>query len=152
MKHQKPLKNGTKGWQIVIFTASLVFSINNLNAQSGTEIIGVYRLPNKLDVEIYNNNGVFYGKIVALNNFENGQLLDINNPDTKNHNNPITNLIIIKDLQYNSKLKQWIGGKMYAPDKGINVDLKILKHTKDQVTVEGSKFLFSKTIEWKKLR
>jgi len=31
-------------------------------AKSANDIIGKYRLPNKLDIEIYSNNGKYYGK------------------------------------------------------------------------------------------
>ncbi|MCD4679962.1 MAG: DUF2147 domain-containing protein [Bacteroidales bacterium] len=64
-------------------TISLIILLTSVSfAQQDDIIIGNYHLPNKLDVEIFKNSGKYYGKIIALNGFEDGQTKDINNPDT----------------------------------------------------------------------
>ena len=45
---------------IVIFMTSYTF------AQQADEIIGKYHLPNDLDIEIFENDGKFFGRIIAL--------------------------------------------------------------------------------------
>jgi len=49
----------------MLFYSSISF------AQQSDIIIGKYRLPNKLEIEIYKNKGKYFGKIIALNGFEN---------------------------------------------------------------------------------
>ena len=68
---------------IFVFVSSYTF------AQQADEIIGKYHLPNDLDVEIFKNNGKYFGEIIALNNFEDGQTKDINNRDESKQNEPL---------------------------------------------------------------
>lgn len=56
----------------VIFMATFSY------AQQADEIIGKYHLPNDLDVEIFENNGKYFWKIIAINDFENEQTKNIN--------------------------------------------------------------------------
>ena len=88
-------------------------------AQHADGLIGTYRLPNKLDIKIFSSNGKYYGKIVALNGFENGQTIDINNPDKSKRKNSLIGMTIIKGLKYDKKERQWLNGNMYGPEKGM---------------------------------
>lgn len=90
-------------------------------AQHADVIIGKYRLPNNLDIEIFKQNGKFFWKIVGLNNYENGQLKDVKNGDHSKRNDLLLGKLIIKNLEYDAKEKIWINGEMYGPDRGINV-------------------------------
>ncbi len=62
-------------------TVILVFSISVIFAQQADDVIGKYRLPNNLDIEIFKENKKYLGKIVALNGYENGVTKDFKNPD-----------------------------------------------------------------------
>ena len=78
---------------IVIFMTSYTF------AQQADEIIGKYHLPNDLDIEIFENDGKFFGRIIALNDFKDGQTKDVNNLDESKQNDPLIGMVIIKDLE-----------------------------------------------------
>ena len=130
---------------VIIF--STIFSF----AQQADGIIGKYRLPNKLDIKIFSNNGKYYGKIIALNGFEDGQTKDINNPDKSKRKNSLIGMIIIKDLKYDKKEKQWLNGNMYGPEKGMKFNLKITELRKKEIVIVASKYFFWKTMEWKKI-
>lgn len=130
---------------LIIFLTSVSFAQNN------DKIIGKYHLPNNLDIEIFKNNGKYYGKIIALNGFEDGQLKDINNPDKSKHNEYLIGKVIIKDLEYELENNEWVNGRIYSPDKGIQLNLKVIKAEENEIVVIGSKYLFWKTIVWKKL-
>ena len=67
--------------KLILITYLVVFSTTYTMAQQPDVIIGKYHLPNKLDIEIFKNNGEYFGKIIALNGFEDGQTIDTNNPD-----------------------------------------------------------------------
>lgn len=134
-----------------LFLVMVVFNTWADNKVPGCEITGRYRLPNHLEIEIYPVEHGYAGKIVALNNFEDGQVKDINNRDKKERNKPLLGKVIIENLTYDANSKQWNGGTIYAPEKGMIVNLKV-KSVNDSVAVaEGSKFLFKKTINWEKI-
>ena len=129
---------------IVVFTSMLF-------AQQADIIIGKYRLPNKLDIEIFENSGKYFGKIIALNGFEDGQLKDIKNPDRSQRNDQLLGKLIIKDLEYDKKEKKWVNGSMYSAEKGMNFNLLIKEVLANEIVVVGSKLIMRKSIEWKKL-
>ncbi len=129
---------------IVLFT-SILF------AQQADIIVGKYSLPNKLDIEIFEQSGKYFGKIIALNGFENGQLIDINNPDRSKRNDLLLGKLIIKDLEYDKEEKKWINGSMYGAEKGLYFNLLIAEVREKEISVVGSKFVMRKYIEWKKI-
>ena len=129
---------------IVIFTSMLF-------AQQGNIIVGKYRLPNKLDIEIFENSGKYFGKIIALNGFENGQLKDVKNPDRSQRNDLLLGKLIIKDLEYDMGENKWINGSMYGAEKGLYFNLLIAEVLENKIAVVGSKFVMKKSLEWKKL-
>lgn len=135
---------------ILIISLIVVFSSLSF-AQQADIIIGKYRLPNKLDVEIFENSGKYFGKIIALNGFEDGQLKDINNPDRSLRNDFLLGKMIIKDLEYDKDEKKWINGSMYGAEKGLYFNLLIAEVRANEISVVGSKFIMKKSLEWKKL-
>ena len=135
-----------------ILTISLFIIFTSiLFAQQADIIIGKYNLPNKLDIEIFENNGKYFGKIIALNGFENGQLMDINNPDRSHRTDPLLGKLIIKDLEYDKVEKKWINGSMYGAEKGLYFNLLIAEVRANEIAVVGSKFIMRKSVEWKRL-
>lgn len=135
-----------------IFTGIFILLFTSiLFAQKADIIIGKYKLPNKLDIEIFEESGKYFGKIIALNGFENGQLLDINNPDRSKRNDPLMGKLIIKDLEYDRKEKKWINGSMYGAEKGMYFNLLITEVRANGIDVVGSKFIMRKHIEWEKI-
>ena len=122
-----------------------------LLAQQADIIIGKYRLPNKLDSEIFESSGKYFGKIIALNGFENGQLNDINNPNRSLRKDPLIGKLIIKNLEYDKYERKWINGSMYGAEKGLYFDLLIAEVRENEIVVIGSKFIMRKSIEWEKL-
>ncbi len=124
----------------------------SLAAQKADDILGRYLLPNGLEVEIYKQGGKYEGKIVALHNYKEGQTKDVNNPDKSMRDKPLMNMVIIRGLEYDNDEKQWLNGTMYGPDKGINLNLKITELRDGEIEVVGSKYLFWKTLTWKKLK
>ncbi|MCF8371671.1 MAG: DUF2147 domain-containing protein [Bacteroidales bacterium] len=133
-------------------TVSLLLLIVSVSlAQKGDEIIGKYHLPNNLDVEIFELNEKYFGKIIALHNFENGQTVDVNNPDNSRSKDPLIGKVIIKDLEFDSKEKMWVNGNMYSPERGMYFDLKITEINQDEIVAIGSKYFIWKTVKWRKI-
>lgn len=129
----------------IVFISAITF------AQKENDIIGKYRLPNNLDIEIFKNDGKYYGKIIGFENFYEGQKNDINNPDASKQNNPLMGMVIIWGLEFDRHKKQWVDGKMYGPEKGMVFNLKVTGIDKNEITVVGSKYIFWKTLKWRKI-
>lgn len=135
-----------------ILTISLLFILFAINAQAqmADDIIGKYRLPNNLVVEIFKQNGRYFGRIAELNNFENGQKKDINNPDKLKRDDSLLGKIIIENLEFDSREKQWKNGTIYSAEKGLVLDFKITAIRNNEIEVVGSKYIFRKTLIWAK--
>ncbi len=122
-------------------------------AQQADDIIGKYHLPNDLDIEIFKvDDNIYNGKIIALNNYQNGETKDIKNPNKSKQNDSLLGKIIIKGLKFNSQEKEWEDGQMYGPDKGMTVNLEVTEYKENEITIVGSKFIFHKTMTWKKIK
>ncbi len=133
-------------------TISLITILTTISyAQQADIIIGKYRLPNKLEIEIFENQGKYFGKIISLNGFEDGQVKDINNPDRSKRKDSLLGKLIIQDLEYDMEEKKWIKGSMYGAEKGMHFNLKITEVRQNEIVVIGSKYIMRKTLEWKKL-
>ena len=124
---------------------------SSLFAQHADDIVGKYHLPNNLDIEILKSNNKYFGKIIALNGFEDGQTKDINNPDKSKRNVRLIGKVIITNLKYDPEEKEWINGSMYGAEKGMFFDLKIKEVKRNSIEIEASKLFFWKTMEWTKL-
>lgn len=129
----------------------LFFSISVIFAQQADDVIGKYRLPNNLDVEIFKGNNKYLGKIVALNGYENGETKDFKNPDILKRNELLLEKVIIENLEFDSDDQQWINGSMYGPEKGMVFNLKVTEIRDDEIEIVGSKYFFRRTLEWEKL-
>lgn len=135
-----------------LLTSLLVVTVSWYgNAQTSGNIVGEHHLPNALDVAIYEQNGRYFGKIVRLNSFDNGQKYDIHNPDKSKRADLILGKVIIKDLKFDSHQKQWIDGTIYGLEKGCILDFKITTYRSNRIEVVASKFLFGKTLIWKRM-
>ncbi len=132
---------------IIVFLFISTLSI----AQKADDIIGKYRLPNGLDVEIFKAGTSYSGKIIALNNFKGGETKDVKNPDKAKQNDPLVGKIILEGLKFNPEDYTWIDGNLYGAEKGIFLNLKVAEIKEKEITVVGSKYVFHKTLVWKKI-
>ena len=129
----------------ILFLTSFSF------AQQADKIIGEYRLPNKLDVEIFKSREKYYGRIIALNGFEEGEKKDVKNPDKSKRKDVLVGQVIINNLEFDEDSKEWLNGTMYGPEKGMIFDLKVTEVKEDEIEVCGSKYFIRKSMSWKKL-
>ena len=138
-------------FRLSVIISSIFIIASNISAQNADEIIGSYHLPNDLDVEIFKEKGKYFGKIIALNDFEDGQIKDVNNPDELRQNESLIGKVIITNLEYNKVDNQWFNGKMYGPEKGMIFNLKITEISQYEIEVVGSKYFMWNTLKWKKI-
>jgi hypothetical protein len=126
-----------------------LFGFQNDNCPAD-RIIGVWKLENQIDLKIYKYHSKYYGKIIALNGFNDGQILDSYNPKDKFVKDSLIGKVILSGLEYNQKEKKWQNGKMYAPNMGFFANLEIENVSSTALTAVGSKFMFWHTEHWQK--
>jgi len=109
---------------LIIFSF-FIFSFTS--SDSADKIVGVWLSQIKDGkIEIYKNNGKYYGKIVWIKepNSKNGKpIIDGNNPKANLKSRPLLFLNIINDLVYHDG--EWSGGTVYDPKEGKTYDCKI---------------------------
>ena len=137
--------------QLKIITCFIIFVTHTSFAQNADDILGTYLLPNNFEVEIFKNNGKYFGEIVSLDNYNSGETKDVRNPDKTKRSDSLLGKVIVKDLKYDSENKEWINGGLYGPEKGINIHLRSTEAKKTEIVVVGSKLIFPYTMVWKKL-
>ena len=127
--------------KIMLAIRIILFSISVLSAQQADDIIGTYRLPNNLDIEISKVNQKYQGKIVAVNKNIEGSLQD----------ESILGDVIIHKLEFDKSSNKWVNGTMYSPKKGLTFNLQVNEIREKEIEVVGSKLFFWKTMTWKRL-
>jgi len=113
-----------------------------------SDLEGRYPLPNDLKIEIYSKDRVFYGKIIDATEFNDEEAKET---DDENNEHSLVGKVLIRDLIYDANKKQWVNGRMYDPERGMWVNLKVKHVNEDRAIAEGSKFFFSKTVVWEKI-
>lgn len=137
-----------------IFAGLLLFSpVFKVSAQiPGDRIIGKwYTEENKSLIEIYKKGDKYCGKIIWLKKpNENGKpKLDKENPDKKLKTQPILNLEIMTNLEFDED-NEWEDGDIYDPEPGHTYSCMITLTTPDKIDMRGylGLSLFGRTTVW----
>ncbi len=109
------------------------------SAQDGDAILGLWATDpegggGEAHVEVYKEDGKYYGKIIWLaqpvyppddpKGTPGEPKTDLNNPDPALQKEPVIGLFIVKDFVYNGK-GLWHKGTIYDPDNGKTYKCKI---------------------------
>ena len=132
---------------IPALATSLLFAAVNPD-----DIIGVWKDgKGKGHVQIFKQDGKYYGKVVWLNNPKdvNGNpKVDKKNPDEALRDKPLLGLTMLKDFEYEDG--EWTGGEIYNPSDGK--EYKAYMKLKDRNTLDVRGYvgisLFGKTDTW----
>lgn len=134
-----------------------LLSVTGFDTTSGADaIIGVWKNGSgKGHVQIYKNNGKYYGKIVWLREAldANGRpKVDRKNEDPDKRNTPLIGLVMLKDFEYDDG--EWNGGHIYNPSDGKEYKAYIQLEDSKTLTVRGyvGISLFGKTDVWTRVR
>jgi uncharacterized protein (DUF2147 family) len=102
---------------IVLIACLFIFEVN---AQE-EKVKGIYYNTEKSSkIKIFKaTNGKYYGKIVWLNE---PKKKDIHNPDVSKQNDPLMEMLLIKNFTYDESKEQWVGGTIYDPKNGKTYD------------------------------
>lgn len=90
-------------------------------------------------IDVYEENGKFYGKIIWLLNpidEETGKpKLDDENPDEELQKRPVMGLLLLKDFVFDED--EWEDGTIYDPKNGKEYDCYIKFKEKDLLKIRG---------------
>jgi len=130
---------------------AVLLTINQF-VQAQSEIIGTWLTQDKESkVEMYEQNGKFFGKTIWLKNqnTENGSpRLDEKNPNALLKNRLLLNLVILTNFIY--KDKEWINGSLYDPYEGETYNCKMWLENSKTLKVRGYWGLLYETETWTK--
>ncbi len=119
-----------------------VFMMPLLGFSQSEEILGTW-LNEKKDskIEVYKENGKFYGKIIWLKNNTNedgtSPKLDIQNEDAAERKLPIEGKVILKDLEWDADDEEWQDGTIYDPRGGSVYSCFGRMEAKDKLYLKG---------------
>ncbi|MFO7829732.1 MAG: DUF2147 domain-containing protein [Bacteroidales bacterium] len=145
----KQQPNRSKLFFVLIISG--LFISSGYNGRKEDKILGNWMLPDNLGIEIFKKGDKYYGKIIDVTRFNDGQVNDIHNPDKSKRGQRLLGKVIISGLEFDHQSGKWINGVIYAPQKGLTLDLTIIKTNGKTLEAKGSKFFFSKTITWERI-
>ena len=112
-----------------------LFLQNAAKAAPSDDVVGIWlNSSGKGKIQIYKENGKYYGKIVWLREplNEKGQpKLDVKNPNTSLQSKPLVGALILRDFEFADG--EWTNGKIYDPENGK--DYKCYMRLKDGNTL-----------------
>jgi len=105
---------------LLLLLVSVTSVISAAFATPSDDVVGIWlNATGKGKIQVYKENGTYYGKIVWLREplNEKGQpKLDTNNPNNSLKSKPIVGAIILRDFEF--KDGEWTNGKIYDPESG----------------------------------
>jgi uncharacterized protein (DUF2147 family) len=117
------------------------------SASSNPSIEGIWQAQDKYRIQIYQDNGVYNGKIVWI--APGKETKDVKNPDRNLRSRDLIGVEMLKGFTYNPEKKQWTGGSIYAPDAGKKLDARLSITNKNEIKVKVSMGIFNKTMTLK---
>jgi hypothetical protein len=101
----------------------LGFSFLSFGQSKGDEILGTWWNPEMTSrVEVFKENGFYYGKIIWLRADENEDgstpRRDVHNEDESLRDRRVLGLVVMNDLRWDEKQNEWDKGRLYDPRRG----------------------------------
>ncbi|MCS4436885.1 DUF2147 domain-containing protein [Aquiflexum gelatinilyticum] len=131
----------------VIVTIFLVIAAFQAHAQESIEGIWLTEEGNS-KIEIYKKGDNSFGKVVWLEQptDQNGNpVTDRNNPNKDLRNRKVLGIDMLENLQYRSG--KWYG-KLYAPKRGMKMDVAIVSFGKDKLELNVTYRGFTRKQTW----
>lgn len=136
-----------------------LFAQNSANDDADA-IIGNYyavQAGNESKVKIFKaEDGTFTGQIYwvkdCVDPATGKKFGDPKNPDKSLRSVPCDQIVLIKRLKYNPAKKQWDGGKIYDPTRGINANCTICFDASGKLKIRGQVMGIGETVYWDKLQ
>ncbi len=133
----------------------LIFMTSVLQAGNPDDLLGVWlNEEGTAKIEIYKNDGKYYGKIIWLRdpvyterdvaaNAGNPKVklgvprVDWKNPNIERQNDPILGLIVLRGFVYDAEDDEWNDGMIYDPKKGSDYKCFIKMPETNKIKLRG---------------
>lgn len=99
---------------------------------------------NKFRVQFFKENNTYNGKIVWLP--AGAETRDVKNPDPNLRSRNLIGSLMFQGFTYNPDKKQWTGGTIYIPERGRSMKPKIWMEGTNQLKVQISMGMISRTL------
>ena len=120
---------------VLLLLVSITIVISTAFATPSDDVLGIWlNSSGKGKIQVYKENGKYYGKIVWLREplNEKGQpKMDSNNPNANLKSKPLVGAIILRDFEFVDG--EWTNGRIYDPENGK--DYKCYMRFKDANTL-----------------
>ena len=142
--------------KLFLFTLFTCLVSSLFAASNPDDIIGVWKDgQGKGQVQIFKQNGKYYGKIIWLKkpqDLNDHPKVDKNNPNPSLRNKPVLGLLMLKDFKYNDD--EWSDGRIYNPSDGKEYKAYMKLKDKNTLSVRGyiGISLLGKTDTWIRVR
>lgn len=133
-------KNAFSTLLMLLATATLLSFSSFKSSDNPDAVLGTWLTGSKKGhVQIYKENGKYYGKIVWLQEPLDPKTkkprLDFNNPDSKKKTQPILGLVNLRGFEYTGNA--WEEGKVYDPENGKEYSSKMTLKGGNTLEVRG---------------
>jgi uncharacterized protein (DUF2147 family) len=147
-----------KGKGVKFFSIFLLFllPVSAVFAQqiNKNSIIGQWKTDDsRAIIEIFENNGIYYGKIVWLKNTTDNKgnsRKDSKNPDKQKRITSILGATILNNFVFQNNA--FINGKIYDPDSGSSYNCKLWLDDNNTLKVRDYCGIFYKTFAWTRVK
>ncbi len=135
-----------------IFTTILFFSLF-ISISVAQSVVGVWKTVDdetgqeKSQVEIYEKNGKYYGKIIKLLN---ASTTKCDNCSGSRKGKPLVGLEILWDMKKSGST--WKNGEIFSPTKDKTYSCKMWLEGDDKLKVRGYVALFYRTQTWHRIK
>lgn len=116
------------------------------------EIVGRWLTESKGEVEIYQEKGKYFGKIVGGEERAGTGGLDVYNPDPGLRKRKVLGLVVLKDMKLDRL--EYNGGTIYDPDSGKSYKCMIYQKRPDELKLTGyvGMSLIGRTEVWRRIK
>jgi uncharacterized protein (DUF2147 family) len=150
-------KNGASSLLLLVVVLTFL-SISSFTSSSNPDaVLGTWLTGSKKGhVQIYKENGKYYGKIVwlqePLDPKTNKPKTDLNNPDSKKKTQPLVGLVNLRGFEFDGTT--WEEGKIYDPENGKEYSCKIALKGTNTLDVRGyvGFSLMGRTDTWQRVK
>lgn len=129
---------------------------------AGDRILGIYNAVGETTlteshVRFYKEGDCYVARIIWLDKTTDNEgniLTDILNPDPELRSVPADQIVLVRDVRYDSKKDMWTGGTVYNPVTGKTYSVQITFDTPKRLKVRGyvGTPMMGKNFFWDKLK
>ncbi|MEN6469719.1 MAG: DUF2147 domain-containing protein [Smithella sp.] len=142
---------------IFILAAFTLFAFSGLLQAADPSIAGVWSMPilkgkdkgqERLNVEIFEKDGAFYGRIVKISNAPANAVCTKCKDDKKDK--PLMGMQVLRNLK--KEAGRYVGGKIYDVDEGREYKCSLVLISPDKLQVTATFLFFSESHYWTRVK